>query len=385
MNSKMKTIVKKTHSRGWAWFWERIKEELRIPQTALGRNIKPINIFLYKTYCVLAAPFHVFSSFKPLNKDTLCVFYDLEVSPITFNFCEILGMANAKRIELGFKYIEIVFVPGSKDGLRAERADYEPVIDKESRHWRRYNILFPLTHLLPACSGFLNCATRKEAELIRRKMKPYIYPEKYHTVFPIAHNFFESARSSSKDLLALRATEQGLRYINQWLGYQSNGRKVITITLRQYNYMPQRNSNIAAWAEFAKSLDDAKYFVVIIPDTEQSLEGVNPVLSDFTHFNEACWNLELRAALYETAYLNLGVNNGPLAVCWMNQKSRYLLFKVHIEEVPQVSAQALAEYGLLPGGSPAFAMEYQKWVWKDDTFENIQDEFNKMCVIIDSQ
>jgi histidinol phosphatase-like enzyme len=38
--------------------------------------------------------------------------------------------------------------------------------------------------------------------------------------------------------------------------------------------MPNRNSNIAAWASFARRLDAVTYFPVVIPDMTQTMETI---------------------------------------------------------------------------------------------------------------
>ncbi len=378
------SIFKKTKERGLQWLYHRLILEFRIPQTFLGKKLKNINTSSYHFFSLLKRPF-VVSVPKFFRADTLYVFYDLEVSPVTFNFCEALSAANEYRNKLKLKYLYVVFVPGPNEGLRQEMSDYEFIINKDARQWRKYNLLFSLTHLVPSCIGFSNCASRKEAELIQKQVLPNIYPKGYSIMFPCAFSFFEGARNSSPDIMAIRSTPKALHYVNQWLEPRARGRKIIVITLRQYAYMPQRNSNIEAWANFAQSLDPNHYFVVIVPDTEVAMNGPLTQLSMFEHFMETCWNIELRAALYESAYLNLGVNNGPFALCWLNKNCRYLMFKIITQEVPQTTEEAIKKHGLIPGRTPPFAMEYQKWVWEQDTEEVLNREFNVICEILERE
>lgn len=383
MFEQIHTIVGKTRERGFKWLFHRLIKEFRIPETPLGIRLKPINKAFYQFFYFLVSPLRSLQLLQPLNKDTLCLFYDLEVSPITYDLCWALCVADLNRRKLGLKYLQLVIVPGREDGLRAEMIDYESIINKDARRWRIYNLLFPIVHLLPSATGLLNCSSRKEAELIRQRMKSHVYPEKYHTQFPFDHSFIEAAHNSSHDVMALQANKQANKYISQWLEERIQGRKLIVITLREYGYMPKRNSNIQAWVEFAKNINEEKYFVVFIPDTEVAMKQTNPALHNFQLFLEACWNIELRAALYESAYLNLGINNGPFALCWLNKNCRYLMFKLLTEGVPQASEAALEKMGFQIGASPRFATKFQKWVWEDDDANTIQREFNAMCQLIE--
>lgn len=374
MFEQLISILQKTKERGFTWLYHRSVLEFRIPETTLGKQLKPINIFIYQLFALLVTPLRCLFNRKCLRADTLYVFYDLEVCPITFNLCEALGMANVERIRLGLNYLHVVFVPGPNEGLRHEMEDYESFVDKDARHWRKHNLLFPLTHLVSSCIGFSNCSSRQEAALLQRTAR-YIFPNRYSTQFPIPIPFFEGARNPSSDVMSLKATPKALSYIRQWLAFRSNNRKIIVITLRQYTYMPKRNSNITAWSRFAKQLDPQEYFVVIVPDTEVAVQKPLPEFAEFEHCFEACWNIELRAALYETAFLNLGINNGPFSLCWLNPNCRYIMFKIITEEVAQTTEEAQRKHGLIPGVPPAFALPYQKWVWEPDTEETIQREF----------
>ena len=57
-------------------------------------------------------------------------------------------------------------------------------------------------------------------------------------------------------------------------------------------------------------------------------------------FREASWNVGLRMALYESSYLNLGVNNGPLIFAAMNDRVRLLVFKLVTPSVPYFCIRA---------------------------------------------
>lgn len=162
-----------------------------------------------------------------------------------------------------------------------------------------------------------------------------------------------------------------------------NGRLLVTITLRQYGYMPARNSNVAAWIAFAKRLDLTRFFPVFIPDTDPTAERF-PESPDFALCSEAAWNLGLRFGLYESAYVNLGVNNGPMGLCWLNDRTRYITFKMLSESVPQATTEYMQHLGFEIGRSLPFATPLQKWVWEDDTLEVIEREFGAFVERADS-
>ena len=386
MLTKLIHIYKKIQNKGLMWLYKRLILEIGTSQSFIAKILIITNRFIYKICSILCMPLRLIKTrvIVSRSQQTLYLFYDLEVSPITFNFCEELAMANVYRSKCGLKYLYVIFVPGSSKGLREESQDYETIINQDARHWRKHNILIPITHLIPHCTGFTNCSSREEAELFLKQATPNIYPKNYSTTFPISTRFYEGAKTQDPNIMPIKATKQAVNYIKQWLISRQKQRKLIVITLRQYNYMTSRNSNVVAWANFANSLPVDQYFVVIIPDVEIALQPKLIQLSNFEHFLEGCWNIELRAAIYEEAYLNLGINNGPMSLCWLNKSCRYIMFKIITENVPQTTEQSLKKHGFIPNQDPPFIKPYQKWVWEPDHEEIIRREFNNMCKIIEA-
>jgi hypothetical protein len=83
-------------------------------------------------------------------------------------------------------------------------------------------------------------------------------------------------------------------------------------------------------------------------------------------------------ALYERAYLNLGVNNGPMGLAWLNARARYATLKIETADVPQSSLEFIRSFGFEAGKSLPFATPLQEWVWEDDTEEAIASAFQRL-------
>lgn len=386
MLNRTKKAYAKFRERGFHWLLQRIQQEFRLPGTPLGKMMQPLHKKVYLGFQTYFQPkAHTITSPIPLIADTLCLFYDLEVSPITFDFCWILSMAEVKRKKMGLSYLYIVFVPGPQNGLREEMPEYEKVVDQHARQFRIQHILHPMLQLVPACSGFVHAPNREMAEKLRLAMQPYIYPEQYHTEFPIGFDsFYEVAHQKTQEAFIFRSTKQAKHYVQEWLKVRANNRRVIVITLRYYPYSLERNSNIEAWAKFAQSLDPKQYFVVIVPDTEQAMQFPFDELKQFEHFLPACFDLGLRSALYECCYLNLGINNGPFLLCWFNEKCRYIMYKILTPNVEVTTSDHLKMHGYTPGDPHPFQNPLQKWVWEQDNEEVIAREFHKMCHYIEN-
>jgi hypothetical protein len=192
----------------------------------------------------------------------------------------------------------------------------------------------------------------------------------------------EIYRRSGEDVATLRATAFDLAAVDRFLADRAMGRRLVTITLREYDYMPARNSNLRAWVEFAARLDSSTYAVVFVRDTDRSFDPPPRDLAGFILFDPAAVKLGLRMALYERAYLNLGVNNGPMGLCWLNANARYITFKILTSGAPQTTVDYMRFLGFEIDRSLPFAKPSQKWVWEDDDAEIIAREFAAMEKIL---
>lgn len=364
---------------GAKWLYERIRREWAMPTTTPGR-------WVYRKLRAAGAAFRPAPDAGALSSagtasDTLYAFYDLAVAPVTFDFLWFLVGADLARRRRGLSAIHMIIAPGPVDGLRKEHADYERVIDRAARRSRIHNIFLPACALLPSVSGTTVASSREQAEQLFRLAGENVYPSGYEPALPIYSNpqpCLDAARRERAAIGTLRATRIDLQTVERWLRARGCERRVVTVTFRSYGYMPARNSNMAAWVAFARRLDRTRFSPVIIPDTDQTLDVLPPELADFPVFSEAAWNLGLRMALYERAYLNLGINNGPVGLCWLNDRTRYVTFKILTGGVPQASPEYVSSLGFELGQSLPFATPWQKWVWEDDDLPVIEREFEDM-------
>src|SRR5262249_9099837 len=187
-----------------------------------------------------------------------------------------------------------------------------------------------------------------------------------------------AAREEGTRLGVLRATAADLRTVDDWLAAHCRGSEVVTITLRGYSYVPARNSNIASWVGFARGLDPSRFPVGFVPDTAQCCAALPAELQDFPVFVEGALVLGLRMALYQRASINLGVNNGPMGLCWLNDQTRYITFKMLSAAAPQTTPTYMEFLGFEIGQSLPCATPWQQWVWEEDAIEVIEKAFTAM-------
>lgn len=373
---------------GTAWIWRRLRSEFVLPTTRLGRVVhKLLRRMLTASISPLRALHHALLNTAPIADNTLYAFYDLKVQPVTFDFLWFLAGADLTRRVHGFEKVHVVIVPGPNEGVREEDPLYEAVVDLSARKWRIVNILVSSIALLPTCSGLTLAASRKEAAALWAMTGKAHYPFGYEPFMPVGHHPEDClipACAGMRPIGVLRATLQGLRYVDRFIENFSAGRRLITITIRDYAYGSDRNSNLTAWGAFARKLDQAIWWPVFVLDTEQTLDPIPESIAGFCVLPEVSWNVSLRMALYQRAWLNLGVNNGPMGLCWLNDQSRYLTFKLVTPTVSQTTVNFNRSMGFEPGDSLPFATDLQKWVWEDDALNVIQREFDQMVARIEN-
>jgi hypothetical protein len=372
-------LVYKLRTGGIAWLVERLREEIELPRTGLGQSLFRGARGIARV--VQGRPGQEAAGGGP--SDVLYAFYDLGVAPITFDFLWFLIGAELERQRRGCASIHAVTVPGPRAGLRRENPELEKSLDASARGARIHAILAPACALLPSLSGVTVASSRTQAEQLMALAGAKAFPARYEPglpCYPGPHEPLRAAREEGARIAVLRATAADLRAIDDWLAARRCDRRLVTITLRSYKYAPARNSNISAWTTFARSLDPARFSVVFVPDTAQCIGGLPAELGDFTICAEAAMVVGLRMALYQRAYLNLGVNTGPMGLCWLNDQTRYITFKILTDAVPNTTAEYMEFLGFEPGKSLPFATPWQQWVWAEDEFEIIKDAFSAMLM-----
>jgi hypothetical protein len=363
-------LVEKLRSGGLPWVANRLREEWTLPRTATGQA-------LYRGARAIrrAIPGQAPST-RPLGAtgDVLYAFYDLAVAPITFDFLWFLVGADLERQRRGLTTVHVAIVPGALDGLRRENPEYERQVTPAARRARINDMLVPACAFLPSLSGVTVAGSRDQAERLTEIAGEAVFPSRYEPAlprYPGPQEPLRAARDKGAQIAVLRAAGRDLDRVECWLTTMGCTGPVVAITLRSYGYTPERNSNLPAWAEIARRLAARGYCPVFVPDAEQCLDGTPAELRGFPVFGEAALVLGLRMALYERAHLNLGVNNGPMGLCWLNARTRYVTFKILTPAAPNTSPEYMELLGFELGASLPFATPWQQWVWEDDTVEVI--------------
>jgi tetratricopeptide (TPR) repeat protein len=322
---------------------------------------------------------------KSLSNPTgaLYAFYDFEVNPNCFDFVKFAVLADCARSEHGNSGVHFVFVPSKGSGFREDDQ-----FEQDNREWRLRNIMLPVCSLVESCVGFAVCASRDEARTLETEVATSVFPAGYTIDDPIElFEWSEMAVASvcGKFLPSLRASGQAMKFVESWLATRARGRKIVTITLREMGWQQERNSRVDDWLSFAAWLDHDDYFPVFIRDTDALFTAPDPRFDGVNQFPEAALNLEIRAALYESSYLNMMVSNGPIEVCALNTKVRFLMFKVYPKAwAAQRPFGGLAEAAVPVDGQLPISGPHQRFVWDDDELDVLKSSFTEMIEFLES-
>lgn len=342
-------------AQGWRALLRSAWSELRSPIRLLGKLRRVAIVAVRVGPRALLRP--------PPPGDTLTLFYDLEVSPVTFDCLWALAAAWLRARDLGLARVRFALVPGRFHGVRRERAEYEAAIPPEARRARVEAIVLACARLAPWVSEVVVLPDREAAAELRARAGA-VYPDGYWPQFARAHHPRDVTGGA---LPAIIEAPAGARAAVAAAHDEATGaRRLVTITLRDYAEAPARNSRVEEWLAFARALDPARYRVVFVPDTAAP-ESRDASLLPFAIDRAAARDVALRLALYERAWANLFVNNGPYALCAFDAKCRYAMLKIATPGVADTQDAYLQELGFEIGGTPKGANPHQLWAWEDDT------------------
>lgn len=285
---------------------------------------------------------------RPAPAPMLAMF-DLSYLPGTFDFLAAILNVDLVREENGFSEVEVFFNgpqdwrPERHQGVNMLNEVHRPLLQmlglREARHADRPGVV----------NVPYNPSASSHAFVMRgRRPRPLLY------------------------------TAEAVMWAKQFDG-------CVTVTLRDQDHQSSRNSRVEEWAKAIAWLVTRGERVVIVPDSSK-VDRESP-WADIA--NDAAADLHKRLALYRAAKTNLFVSNGPAAMCcysdlpylnFVTAESVRLFEEQHvafdlldIDLPPQTDRQSQwqAWFGFEKGGQFPWSSPRQRFVWADDTADNI--------------
>ena len=237
--------------------------------------------------------------------------YELAKSPPTHDFVNWLARAEHARRASMDPHLQVRVVAGHRDW-----SDRDKQYSVDRREWRIENLLLPLARLVPS----VNEATRAAVGT-----QVWSYSNPGQPVLPI----FKAPRLA-KEIIA-----------------QAMPERVVTITLRDSDFEPQRNTRHKEWIKVADWLNREGFCPVFIPDAEAHRRGKSPLLAPYREYAPASHNVALRLALFEHAHLNLMTNSGVM-VLGLHSEISMMAFRLFVPDVLSCSVIHMKRSGFSP-------------------------------------
>lgn len=277
----------------------------------------------------------------------LDVAYDLACSPASYDFVSFLLRCEMDRIDRGADELAIHILPGPNGGFRQD--PYWP-FSLDERRAMLERVVLPMARLLPSVAGCI------------------VHPDRSR---PVPLGLMESRYGFRWQVEAAKRNVYPFRPFG--LAPIERPRPYVTITLREAEHWPSRNSSVGEWINVAHILRVRGYTVIFIRDSAKADEAI---------FGSITWpsgsrDLHARMALYAGAAQNFFVNNGPAWLCWFAGYPA-MIFKMCAPDAPCVNERFFAAAGLPPGTQLANARPEQRIVWADDTAENILSAYGAL-------
>ncbi|GGF52317.1 hypothetical protein [Alteromonas lipolytica] len=301
--------------------------------------------------------------------ELLTVIYDMRIAPPTYDFVVFLIKSQLVAQERGLKGLRVIIAPGDKQGFR-DNIDF---FSQGEMAFRVSHLLLPLIKLVDPGADIFLCSNREDARDIYFSAC-HRFPDSHNFVKPIARHFYSEffeAIDKGIEHRLIRASETCRERIAEWMRYSNIApQRAITLTLRESTAHNDRNSELAIWHQVATALTQAGYRVIVVRDTAKALFPLG--WQSIDEFPVAALDVEMRTALYEQSWLNLGVCNGPAVLCFLMAQCRYLFFGMYNASCTSNTYEHLEKVGIKRDRDQiAGAGDGQYICWDDITAENV--------------
>lgn len=293
---------------------------------------------------------------KPLDPSRAV--YDLSRCPASYDFVDWLVQAEMVRRQAGADGpLRVTFAPGPSGGFRDDGLP----VDLSSRQ------------------QFLDMVMRPALELVGAVEEPVISPmacwHPTYTLKPVVE-MVKAGASVPK----LRAPDHAIAEVVGWLFDHDIRKAPITITLRESEHWPQRNSRVLNWMRLANHLKALGESVVFVRDTAK----VDEIMSwPYCSYPLAATDVLVRAALYSQAKCNLFTSNGPAALALFSDVPFLIFEPLKVADyVPSSDEWFLANHGIARGTQYPWLRPDQRIIWEADSYPAIREAWDELAPML---
>ena len=257
--------------------------------------------------------------FQKRNDQTLLAIYDLEKINCSFDFLIFFQVAAMYKKKNNLKNIDLCLSMGSTNGFKSNQFKREDNFKLDRANLRLNYLIFQSINMYRKnFNNFYMLENKKDTDEILSK---------YRNVFPPNYKI-----SINKNTYCGQCTWKNLEQNHEHVSLLNleipevlckniidkinTSKKIISITLREASFTPERNSLKEEWKKFILYLEEHNYFVIVIRDSEKFL--ANDEFSKYDILPFSAYDLNLKASIYKIAHFNYFVNSGPSVITWIN-------------------------------------------------------------------
>ena len=260
----------------------------------------------------------------PPADSVLTAVYDLQVCPCSYDFFQFLIGAELHRKRYSYHSINLVFLPGPKNGFREDQLRSN---DQNDLFFK--NVIIPGLSVLPSISSFHSYSSRKEFRFKSKPKLSSVYPRGYKVEKPIADYVFHGVVASQlreEEMVFFEAPDYCKKIAHEYLNKIAGNKKVVVLTTRELSREDSGSRSILkeVWKDFFAQLDPDFYQPLIIRDTSTAF-STDRLFNGVPELSAASIHLPLRLAIYQLSHLNFFKNNGP-AVFGYYSKANAIIF-----------------------------------------------------------
>ena len=295
---------------------------------------------------------------------TLFCFYDMAVSPCSYDFFTFLYSAEICRVRRGLSNIKLIFVHGPEGKYRKDN-----IRTFEQNEIFFNNVIIPGTSVLPSCESFM--WDERQGISFQSLAAHNIFPRGYTLNQPTAEYVANELVASlfRKDPPGfLEAPSYARKIAEQITNSRAGSAPYVTLTVREIerdNANNTRTINYDVWSDAITKLKERGIETIVVRDTSHAF---CPALFPNTlEAPEASVHLPTRLALYENALLNFTKNNGP-GVLQLYSKARSMIFNSFDDDVIALSRKWYSSnYGMCHGDQYPMTTKSTKVIWDNET------------------
>lgn len=306
---------------------------------------------------------------------TLYCFYDMAVSPCSYDFFTFLYSAEICRLRRRKSEIKLVIIQGPNNRFRQDN-----IRTSQQNEIFFNNVIVPGISILPSCTSF-SWSDRNDLHSMTIPID-CMYPRGYSIPQPISEYTGRELTASKirQDIPGcFKAPDYAKQLVSSFVNEQLNGQKYVTITAREIlrdNVNNTRTLDQNVWQNVITELEKRNIRTVLVRDTNHA-HSTQKLLYDVIESPEAAIHLPFRMALYEGATVNFCKNNGP-GVLQLFSKNTNMYFNEFDPDVIALSPTWFEKnYGMVEGSQLPMSRNCNVYKWGEEIESDILEFFYK--------